>query len=172
MLKLFARRSLAHSRTFATRRGGSAGNPRRRGNNNNKNNNKSLVRGKNYQEPSANAKSSMIYRLVGALGASAAFTGYLFFVYNPGVGDRRFGRQREEDDEYFQGDNYQDEWDDDDRNGIREESGGFENQGNEDATYGSYNEEEGDLDPYARGKKKARRPTKPSSEANNRGTWT
>ena len=56
----------------------------------------------------------MLYRLVGALGASAAVTGYLYFVYNPGMGDRRYQRQRQENDSYFDQneDNYQDgDWD-------------------------------------------------------------
>jgi hypothetical protein len=89
-------------------------------------------------------------------------TGYLFFVYNPGVGDRRYGRQREENDAYFNSqdnDNYQQgDWDDQTNQGDDDDPG----------MYGSYEEERGgDIDPYAQQK---RQRTKSQSNSNER--WT
>ena len=90
--------------------GGGGG--RRNNNNNNNNNNRAVVRGPDYEEPSASAATSIIYRIAGALGACTALGGYLYFVYNPGMGDRRFGAQKQENDEYFErNDNYDGEWD-------------------------------------------------------------
>ena len=81
-------------------------------NNGNGSSNRAIVRGENYEEPSAGAKTSILYRVVGGLGACSAFSAYLYFVYNPGKGDRRFGRQRAEDDAYFKNDDYKDgDWD-------------------------------------------------------------
>jgi hypothetical protein len=196
MIRVLARRTVRFQqvRTFAARRRGGTGNGRgrRSNNNNNNNNNKSLVRGNDYEEPSESAATGMMYRLVGALGASAAVTGYLYFVYNPGMGDRRFGRQKRENEEYFEGDHFQEgDWDggltgDNDiglgagegMGGSDGESGGigrddpFGFGGN--STSGEYDEENGDSDPYAinnnSGQDRYRR-RGPSTEASNRGTW-
>ena len=173
----------ACTRNFAAKRGAGrgAGRGRRNNNNNNNNNNNKLVRGPDYEEPSTSAASGMIYRLVGALGASAAVTGYLFFVYNPGVGDRRFGRQRAENDQYFEDDDFQDgDWDrgPGGRGGEADIGGGVDYGGSSDEflndNYESINEG-GDYDPYAR--QTTDRDSQwstgrqPSSEANNRSTW-
>ena len=157
-----ARRSVQspYTRNFATRRPG--GRRRGRGNNNNNNKQNKLVRGPDYEEPSAGAKTSMVYTLAGVLGASATVTGYLFFVYNPGVGDRRYGRQREENDAYFNSqddDNYQPgDWDDQTNQRDDDDSG----------IYGSYEEERGgDIDPYAQQNRQ-----RATSQSNSNERWT
>ena len=166
MFARLARKSVQspYTRNFATRKPG--GRRRGRGNNNNNNNNNNkqnkLVRGPDYEEPSAGAKTSMVYLLAGVLGASATVTGYLFFVYNPGVGDRRYGRQREENDAYFNSqdnDNYQQgDWDDQTNQGDDDDPG----------MYGSYEEERGgDIDPYAQQKRQRTR-----NQSNSNERWT
>ena len=181
------------SRSFARKAGrGGTNNGRRRNNRNGKGTGKELVRGANYEEPSGSAATGMIYRLGGALGACAAVTGYLFFVYNPGVGDRRYGKQKRENDEYFedQADEFQaGDWDNGPSSSTNQyrgnNDGNDSNFGDADDGYGfgdtgdvddgaTFNEEDSDVDPYAnknRESKWARNNRRPSTEANNRGTW-
>jgi hypothetical protein len=172
LLALPARRP-AMARTFARRA--------RRGRNNNNNNNESraVMRGENYEEPSASARTSILYRAVGGLGACVAVSGYLYFVYNPGQGERRYGQQRAENDEYFEGDAYRDgDWDhlgrsaggagggadDGDTGG---DGGGF--AGNDDYFEGRG----GTRDPYERNDQgwDANGDGRTSSEARSRSTW-
>ena len=81
---------------------------RGRNNNNNGNNNsneRAAVRGENYEEPSASAKTSILYRAVGGSGLQLYLVPY--FVTTQ-VRERRYARQRAENDQYFEDDKYRD----------------------------------------------------------------
>ena len=165
----------ALARTFARRA------RRGRNNNNNGNNNsneRAVVRGENYEEPSASAKTSILYRAVGGLGACAALTGYLYFVYNPGQGDRRYARQRAENDQYFEDDKYRDgDWDHLDRT-IRDGGPGEDGSdggalGDTDRAFDGYFDGQSTDDPYANSDQEwGARDRRTSSEAQSRSTWT
>ena len=158
------------TRTFARRA--------RRGRNNKDNkNDRAVVRGENYEEPSASARTSILYRAVGGLGACVAISGYLYFVYNPGQGERRYGQQRAENDEYFENDAYRDgDWDHLSRSGGEGRGRGDGGGGNTGTSDGFASNDEffsQTEDPYARHDQgwDDNGDGRTSSEARSRSTW-